>query len=214
MDGYSWPSPFPRTEWPVKAPLLPRELAHAVGTIVIAWNRCEDDHLSIILELAGYGPSGPLDYRLGKRLFQPLGNRQRSIVLSSLLEEGSFDPQLVTATRAYQKQFDSCLYNRNLIVHAAYFEEEEGPLVTSSKYQPSIRNRHLPDDAPFWEETIAEITRLHRYGFDITNEPIRARKSPWPAIPPSPRNLADILPARVVERHRPETTQALDLDVP
>jgi len=201
MKEYSWPNPLEEAPWDVKAPKLPRELVHAVGAVVIAWTHCENMQLGILRELSGFGFGGPSDFRVGSSIFEPMGNRQRSELLAGLIEETNPPEPLKSLLEAFHAQFNTCLTNRNLVAHALFIDEDEGTLIQSSKSHPKIQHRYIPSDAAFWELTIVEIRRLADFGLGILDSPFyRPRLSPWPDIPPKPRNLASILPIHIVER--------------
>lgn len=201
MESYSWPTPFEDSPW-AKTPPFPKEIVHAVGAIAIAWNHCEEVHLDILLRLAGYRHVGEPNLRTGRRIFHPLGNRQRGETILALLDEVKPPEPFNGLVRAFRTHFDTCLTNRNLVVHALFLEETHGPLISNTKYSPKIVERHVPTDAAFWETTIAEIKRLYSFGADILD----GEHDAWPEIPPAPRNLANILPSEVVDQLPPESS--------
>lgn len=203
MSNYSWPSPFAEPEWEVESPPIAREIVHAVGAIAIGWTHCEDIYLGIILDLAGYGFDTQLNARAGYRIFHPLGNRQRSEILMALIEEANPPKDLREVLVAFRTHFDICLANRNLVVHASFIEEEVGTYIASKKAHPKISERLIPTEFEFWEERLAEVKRLYKFGGQIIDEPMRSRKHLWPDIPPAPQNLASILPAQGIVPRQP-----------
>jgi len=205
MKSYSWPDPLPRPDYPLKTAPIPREIVHAVGAIVIAWTHCEDIHLEIIKSLTGFGLFGKNDYRIGSRIFDPMGNRQRNDLLSGLLDETSLAPGWKETIHAFRRQFDACLVNRNLVTHAIFLEEEAAALVVSRKSTPKIQDRYIPIEIAFWEDTIKEIQDLYHFGQAICDGAFSNAPQPLPVISRDPRNLMTLLPPHIAQKHPPQS---------
>lgn len=203
MTIYSWPDPLPRPDYPVKTAPIPKEIVHAVGVIVMAWTHCEETHLEIIKGLCGFGMSGENEYRIGCRIFEPMGNRQRNELLAGLLEEINIRSELKELIQTFRRHFDICLVNRNLVTHAIFVEEMNSAAIISRKSIPNIQDRYIPEDISFWEETINEIHRLYDFGMNIIDCAFASEPPPLPARPPEPRNLTRLIPPHIARPHQP-----------
>lgn len=209
MKGYSWPSPRTLPNYPLKTTPMPRELVHAVGAVIIAWNDIEDIHSDLLQDLIGFGIAGPGDFRLGNRIIEPMGNRQRGDLFRGALSEVSLPEDAATALLAFQVHFDICLGNRNLIAHARYHEEDHGILISSYKAIPHISQRYIPDDAEFWETTIEEMSRLYDFGAGLSDSALALHSPlPLPKIPPPPRDLLKHLQVHRIEPRPPQLSGA------
>ncbi|MEY9719306.1 hypothetical protein ABIA22_001796 [Sinorhizobium fredii] len=200
MENYSWPSPRSEPDYPVKTKPLPRELIHAVGVVIIVWNEIEGLQLDILRELLGFGlNSGTLRFRMGSRTLEPMGNRARGDLLRGVISELKMAAPVAAALSAFQSHYDICLGNRNLIAHSEYIEEEQGVLISSYKATPHISGRYIPNDAEFWETTIAEMRRVSDFGFQIVDSVFAEQPDPLPEIPPQPRDLLKYLQVHRIE---------------
>ncbi|MEJ1118452.1 hypothetical protein V9K92_08225 [Phyllobacterium sp. CCNWLW109] len=207
MENYSWPSPRTLPDYPVKTKPLPRELIHAVGVVVIAWNEIEETHLDILRGLMGFNV-GSYKFRMGSRILEPMGNRQRGDLLRGLVSEMEIPKATSAMLLAFQSHYDICLGNRNLIAHSQYIEEEHGILISSFKATPHISARYIPDDAEFWELTISDMRRLSDFGAGIVDFafPLHSPE-PLPDIPPPPRDLLRFLEVHKIERLQPQSSK-------
>ncbi len=200
MENYAWPSPTNLPDYPVKTKPLPRELVHAVGVVVIAWNEIEGLQVDILRGLLGFGVgNGSLLFRIGSRTLEPMGNRARGDLLRGLISELKLPDPVGSALGAFQSYYDICLGNRNLIAHAQYIEEVGGSLISSYKAHPHISYRSIPDDAEFWETTIADMRRVADFGSELEDALFARVPEPLPAIPPQPRNLLTFLEVEKIE---------------
>ncbi|MBX3581296.1 MAG: hypothetical protein KF810_05330 [Rhizobiaceae bacterium] len=207
MENYSWPDPHPQPDYPLKTKPLPRELVHAVGVVVILWNEIENIHVGILQEMLGYGlDSGAKSFRLGNRVVEPMGNRQRGDLFRGAIAEISFSAEVSAALLAFQSYYDVCLGNRNLVAHSEYIEEEDGALISSYKATPHLSHRYIPDDADFWETTISDMHRVNRFGQDLMDAVFALHSPPpLPEIPPPPRDLLKYLQVHRIEIRQPRS---------
>lgn len=208
MENYSWPGPRTIPDYLVKTKPLPRELVHAVGVVVIAWNDIEDIHVGILLEMLGFGLATGASSRLGSRVVDPMGNRQRGDLFRGAVAELAFTTKVTSALLAFQSQYDICLGNRNLIAHSRYIEEEDGILISSYKAIPHLSYRYIPDDTEFWEMTISDMQRVCTFGEDLMDAVFVPLPSPLPDIPPPPRDLLKLLEVHKIEMRQPQSSGA------
>lgn len=209
MENYSWPEPHPVPDYPVTTKPLPRELVHAVGVVIIAWNDIEDVHFGILQEMIGLGVNaGTTAFRLGNRIIEPMGNRQRGDLFRGAIAELPFPDEAVSALLAFQSQCDICLGNRNLIAHSRYIEEVDGALISSYKAIPHLSQRYIPNDAEFWETTISEMHRVSEFGHQLDDALFARLPPPLPDTPPPPRDLLRFLEVHKIEPIQPQSSGA------
>lgn len=199
MQGYSWPTPRIMPDYILKTKPLPRELLHAIGVVIVIWNDIEGVQCGLLRECLGYRlNSSPESFRIGTRIVEPMGNRQRGELLRGAIRELDLPEATSLAIEAFQQRFDICLGNRNLIVHSSYIEEEGFTLISSEKATPHIAYRYMPDDVEFWETTILEMRGVAEFGFNLLDSLSALHSAPaLPEIPPMPRDLL-----KTLELHR------------
>ena len=209
MKNYSWPSPFLNEPWADTTPDIPKELVHAVGAVIIAWNESETVQLELLELLLGANKLNSQGTRIFERILIPMGIKQRQDLFLGVLDELHLPDFAKQKFKDFLKHFSICQENRNFVVHSDFIPETFGTLIQNRKARPNIHTRFAPVEASFWEKTIEEVKTLNRFGWDIAALlSFSASEDTWPETPPQPRKLTSILEKEVSAPLPPQSSPA------
>jgi hypothetical protein len=189
------------TEWPLpEHQLAPNNYLAALGQATFVYNMLESMMSSVFPSCA------PLEIEAARTLFHKLNNRDRVDLLTDFVTHNEKDKQVKSVILHYINCYDICTENRNILMHAIYFnpnlQPDQSPLLVKKAKNDYKREIHF--DVPLQElRNVADgMVRSFQLAMELYG--FLARRIFLNALPPTnpatgypkigPNPLPDILP--------------------
>jgi hypothetical protein len=185
---------------------IPKEVAHALGILVINWNWCERAQEFL---LRPYLAADPDTFDLVVGLLQ---NNSRDMLLAEMVQRHEKNDDVLTAIAHFRKCFSICLENRNILMHSVIAPNEfltGNPLTfyrrSKVRGQPHL---FLNCDPVLIANTAREFMSLFAFGMRIWKTKTVGEPLPSLGRLPQPRKLALDPPAPPSVAPQPQSSEA------
>jgi hypothetical protein len=167
--------------WPkLEARMASATEVHAFGQATLIYNYLEEVTGRMLVYYL------PTDIEFSEALFHRMGNPDRMLLLTRLIEGQERDSDIIEALKHFIRCYDICTENRNILMHASLEPRTSPDILPLSKRSKDMRVGKI-----FFQDEMGDVfdygTRLKLWlTYRSDHDPELAKMMGWPSYPARP----------------------------